>query len=85
MTWTKDGVMAQGFSSAPTDPFIVPFHGHSPYTLDNGLGNTVIEETLAASGVMEHYHTERGLTLVNVLLSGHIVPQYASQSGLQPG
>ena len=77
MTWTKDGVTAQGFSSPPTDQFIVPFHGPSPYTLDNGLGNTVIEETLAASGVMGHYHTERGLTLVNVVLSGHMVPQYA--------
>lgn len=77
MTWTKNGVTAQGFSSPPTDQFIVPFHGPSPATLDNGEGNVVIEETLAASGVMGHYHTERGLTLVNVVLSGHMVPQYA--------
>lgn len=77
MTWTKDGVTAQGFSAPPTDQFIVPFHGPSPSTLDNGKGDVVIEQTLAASGVMGHYHTERGLTLVNVVLSGHMVPQYA--------
>ena len=77
MTWTKDGVTAQGFNSPPTDQFIVPFHGPDPATLDDGVGSVVLEETLAASGVMGHYHTERGLTLVNVVLSGHMIPQYA--------
>src|SRR5271155_4719097 len=82
MTWAKDGVTAQGFNSPPTDQFIVPFHGPSPSTLNSGLGNTVIEQTLAASGVMGHYHTERGLTLVNIVLSGHMVPQYAPSASL---
>lgn len=72
MTWTKDGVTAQGFSSPPTDNFMVPYHGPSPQTDDDGLGTASIEQTLAASGVMGHYHTERGLTLVNVVLSGKL-------------
>lgn len=37
----------------------------------------VSQGTLAGAGVMGQYHTERGLTLVTVELSGHMVPQYA--------
>ena len=77
MTWTKDGVTAQGFSAPPTENFVVPFHGPSPTVDDNGMGTVFQEQSLAGSGVMGHYHTERGLTLVTVVLSGHMIPQYA--------
>jgi carboxypeptidase D len=77
MTWTKDGVTAQGFSAPPTAEFIVPFHRPSPATDDGGLGNCFQKQALAASGVMGQNHTERGLTLVKVVLSGHMIPQYA--------
>lgn len=58
---------AQGFSVAPEkwDDFYVPYHE------DYQIG------TLAGAGVMGQYHTERGLTVVTVDLSGHMVPQYA--------
>ncbi|KAF2099513.1 alpha/beta-hydrolase [Rhizodiscina lignyota] len=55
---------AQGFSSVPSDPFFVPYHSE----LSDG--------TLAAAGVMGTTHTERGLTWVEVALSGHMIPQY---------
>ncbi len=61
MTWNG----AQGFSSAPSDEFFVPYHYESS------------ESTLAGSGVFGTTHTERGLTWVEVALSGHMVPQYA--------
>jgi carboxypeptidase D len=59
----------QGFSSPPSewDDFYVPYHN----TYDNQLG------TIAGAGNMGVYHTERGLTLVTIELSGHMVPQYA--------
>lgn len=60
MTWGG----AQGFQTAPKDPFYVPYH------------NEVSLSTLAASGVMGTTHTERGLTYVGIALSGHMVPQY---------
>ena len=56
---------AQGFQSAPSDPFYVPYH------VDSSLS------TLAGAGVFGTTHTERGLTWVDVSLSGHMVPQYA--------
>ena len=57
----------QGFQQGPDafDDFYVPYH--KEYQLG----------TLAGAGVMGQYHTERGLTLVTVDLSGHMVPQYA--------
>jgi carboxypeptidase D len=60
---------AQGFSVAPTEwnDFYVPYH----VSYDNQLGD------LAGAGVMGQYHTERGLTMVTVQLSGHMIPQYA--------
>ncbi|KIW11427.1 hypothetical protein PV08_10727 [Exophiala spinifera] len=60
---------AQGFSVPPSqwDDFYVPYH----VSYDNQLG------TIAGAGVMGQYHTERGLTMVTVQLSGHMVPQYA--------
>lgn len=61
MTW--GGV--QGFTSKPSDEFFVPYH-----TQDS-------PSTLAGAGVFGTTHTERGLTFVEVSLSGHMVPQYA--------
>lgn len=61
MTWNG----AQGFSSKPQDEFFVPYH-----TQDN-------PSTLAGAGVFGTTHTERGLTFVEVSLSGHMIPQYA--------
>lgn len=65
MTWNG----AQGFSVPPSewDDFYVPYHE----SYDNQLG------TIAGAGNMGVYHTERGLTLVTVELTGHMVPQYA--------
>lgn len=60
MTWNGD----QGFQSEPKSPFYVPYHS------ELNLG------TIAAGGVMGTTHTERGLTWVEVALSGHMVPQY---------
>ncbi|KAH8785603.1 Alpha/Beta hydrolase protein [Diaporthe sp. PMI_573] len=60
MTWGG----AQGFQTAPKDPFYVPYH------------DEVSLSTLAAAGVMGTTHTERGLTYVSIALSGHMVPQY---------
>jgi carboxypeptidase D len=60
MTWNG----AQGFSAPPSDDFFVPYHN------DYELG------TLAAAGVMGKTRTERGLTFVEINLSGHMVPQY---------
>lgn len=63
MTWNGQ----QGFQQGPDqfDDFYVPYH--EEYQLG----------TLAGAGVMGQYHTERGLTLVTIDLSGHMVPQYA--------
>ncbi|KAI9719041.1 MAG: hypothetical protein M1812_003671 [Candelaria pacifica] len=61
MTWNG----AQGFTSAPSDEFFVPYHYESS------------NSTLAGSGVFGTTHTERGLTWVEVALSGHMIPQYA--------
>ena len=60
---------AQGFSVPPCewDDFYVPYHTE----FENQLGS------IAGAGVMGQYHTERGLTLVTVQLSGHMIPQYA--------
>ncbi|KAG8529478.1 uncharacterized protein KY384_006115 [Bacidia gigantensis] len=61
MTWNG----AQGFQAKPQDEFYVPYH-----TLEE-------PSTLAGAGVFGTTHTERGLTWVEVSLSGHMVPQYA--------
>ena len=60
---------AQGFSVPPTqfDDFYVPYHNE----YDSQVGTT------AGAGVMGATHTERGLTLVTVQMSGHMIPQYA--------
>jgi len=63
MTWNG----MQGFQQGPStfDNFYVPYH------------EDYQQGTLAGAGVMGQYHTERGLTLVTVDLSGHMIPQYA--------
>lgn len=61
MTWNG----LQGFQQKPSDEFFVPYHD------DQSLS------TLAGAGVFGTTHTERGLTWVEVSLSGHMVPQYA--------
>ncbi|KPI41427.1 Carboxypeptidase cpdS [Cyphellophora attinorum] len=68
MTWNG----AQGFSTAPSewDDFYVPYH-------ENNYDDPTAAGTLAGAGVMGQTHTERGLTLVTIDLSGHMVPQYA--------
>ncbi|KAL9119632.1 MAG: hypothetical protein Q9187_003811 [Circinaria calcarea] len=57
MTWNG----AQGFQTAPSDEFFVPYH------IDYSLS------TLAGAGVFGTTHTERGLTFVTVNLSGHSI------------
>lgn len=59
----------QGFQSAPSDDFYVPYHDDYSYG------------SLSASGVMGVTHTERKLTWVYQALSGHMVPQYQPSSG----
>ncbi|GIZ44414.1 hypothetical protein CKM354_000761200 [Cercospora kikuchii] len=60
LTWNGQ----QGFSKPPIDPFYVPY------------GDDYVNGTIAGSGVMGGYVTERGLTFVAVVLSGHEVPEY---------
>ena len=61
MTW--NGV--QGFQSAPSSDFYVPYHPEPSYN------------SAAAAGIMGVSHTERGLTWCEVNLAGHMVPGYA--------
>lgn len=61
MTWHGK----QGFQEKPSSDFFVPYHA------EESLG------TIAGAGVFGTTHTERGLTWVEVNLSGHMVPQYA--------
>lgn len=60
MTWNGK----QGFQTAPKSDFFVPYHN------ELNLGST------AGAGTMGVTHTERGLTWVEVFMSGHMVPQY---------
>ncbi|KAM0147366.1 hypothetical protein ACHAQE_010317 [Botrytis cinerea] len=60
MTWAGQ----QGFQSPVDQDFMVP--AQMAYQ----------DTTLAGSGVMGSTKTERGLTFVEVSLSGHMVPQY---------
>ncbi|KAL8862714.1 MAG: hypothetical protein Q9178_001212 [Gyalolechia marmorata] len=61
MTWGGK----QGFQEMPQEEFFVPYH------------EEVGPSTLAGAGVFGTTHTERGLTWVEVALTGHMVPQYA--------
>jgi carboxypeptidase D len=64
---------AQGFSKGPDqfEDFYVPYHTE----FDNQLGS------IAASGVMGQFHTERGLTLVTIQQSGHMVCFFSPSIG----
>lgn len=59
LTWNGK----QGFSSPPTTPFYVPYHYQGA------------QESWAGAGEYGRFVTERGLTYVEVTLSGHMVPQ----------
>lgn len=66
MTWNG----LQGFQQEPQDEFYVPELLYSnPSDLDLA--------TLAGSGILGKTNTERGLTWVEVVLVGHMLPQYA--------
>jgi carboxypeptidase D len=67
MTWNG----AQGFQKRPSDDFFVPYH------------RKVELSGIAGSGVHGVTHTERGLTWVEVFLSGHMVPQYAPSAAFR--
>lgn len=54
----------QGFQAPIEDDFFVPYH------------HDIQLATAAAAGIMGKTHTERGLTFVEINLSGHMVPQY---------
>jgi carboxypeptidase D len=60
MTWNG----AQGFQKKPSTPFVIPSL------------QTESLSTISGSGTQGIVHTERGLTWVEVFLSGHMVPQY---------
>ncbi|CAK3881307.1 alpha beta-hydrolase [Lecanosticta acicola] len=60
LTWNGK----QGFSKPPTDPFYVPYH------------NDPVAGSVAGAGVFGGYVSERGLTFVAVVLSGHEIPEY---------
>ncbi|KAK5048565.1 hypothetical protein LTR84_005656 [Exophiala bonariae] len=76
MTWNGK----QGFSSAPSDKFFVPYNPWI-YQVINETENQPIPATpvglQAGAGYMGVTHTERGLTWVTVDLAGHEIPQYA--------
>lgn len=57
---------SQGFTSPIENDFIVP-----------NLYPELSLSSLAGSGVMGKYHTEKKLTLVSITIAGHMVPQYA--------
>lgn len=65
MTWNG----LQGFQQEPQDEFYVPQLYSNPEDLDLA--------TVASSGILGKTHTERGLTWVEVVLAGHMLPQYA--------
>lgn len=67
MTWNG----RQGFQTRPNDDFFVPYHRE----IEIGA--------IAGAGIMGTTHTERGLTWVEIPLSGHMVPQYAPSAAFR--
>lgn len=65
LTWNG----AQGFSGPPNKPFYVPDHD------DPNLGS------IAGFGVYGSWVSERGLTFVEINLSGHMVPEFQPSAG----
>ncbi|MCJ1477188.1 hypothetical protein MMC13_005859 [Lambiella insularis] len=68
MTWNGK----QGFQTAPSAPFLVPYHPDSG-SLNPPIGYT----NFAGSGILGTTHTERGLTFTTVNTAGHMIAQYA--------
>lgn len=70
MTWNG----MQGFQSAPSDPFFVPYHpqlGEDANSVDSGNTKLLPFNNNAGAGIQGTTHTERGLTFVTVNLAGH--------------
>ncbi|KAH8883366.1 alpha/beta-hydrolase [Thozetella sp. PMI_491] len=63
MTWGGQ----LGFQARPSDPLFIPHHNDDP---------NVDLATISGQGVMGTTHTERGLTWVLVMLTGHMVPTW---------
>ncbi|KMU81271.1 carboxypeptidase cpdS [Coccidioides immitis RMSCC 3703] len=61
MTWNGD----QGFSSPPSEPLVVPY---------SQVGNLA---AMGGAGILGKTRTERGLTYVEMHLTGHMGPQYS--------
>lgn len=75
MTWNG----AQGFTSAPSDSFYVPYNpsiGLVVYETSTQPIPAVPVGLVGGGGTMGKTHTERGLTYVTVDLAGHEIPQY---------
>lgn len=75
MTWNG----AQGFTSAPSDDFFVPYNpsiGLVLYETENQPIPATPVGLVAGGGLLGKTHTERGLTFVTVNLAGHEIPQY---------
>ena len=75
MTWNG----AQGFSSAPSGKFFVPYNPDLGIVLYETLDqppNSMQVGLVAGGGTLGTTHTERGLTWVTVDLAGHEIPQY---------
>lgn len=68
MTWNG----AQGFQQEPRDEFYVP-----QLSLHPNLSDPAYLATVAASGILGKTHTERSLTWVEVVLAGHMLPQFS--------
>jgi carboxypeptidase D len=77
MTWNG----LQGFQSAPpaTDNLFVPYHqslGEIQQYVNGAIPHSPAFTDTAGSGLQGKWHTERGLTFVEVTLAGHEIPQY---------
>ncbi|KAK4545974.1 hypothetical protein LTR36_002538 [Oleoguttula mirabilis] len=62
MTWNG----ARGFSNPPVQPLLVP----------STLSSEEVQESMAGSGHLGSWVSERGLTFCEVFLSGHQVPEW---------
>ena len=70
MTWNG----MQGFQTAPSDPFFVPYHpqlGEDANSVDANEANLIPFNNNAGAGILGTTHTERGLTFVTVEHAGH--------------
>lgn len=77
MTWNS----LQGFQSAPStsDNLYIPYHqtlGEILKWINGAIPHSPSFTDTAGSGFQGSWHTERGLTFVQVTLAGHEIPQY---------